>query len=253
MSAAKPTFVLAPGAWHKASCFAPVEKLLAAKGYDVEAVEYPSVGAEPPTKGLAEDAAAVRAALERLTAEEKEIVLVVHSYGGLVGANAVRGLGFKERAKEGKKGGVILYVYLTAFVVPAGKSVKEMLGGQFLPWMKFEETGHVYAQTPEDIFYHDVEPATQEKAIAALQHQSAPVFADVVDHEPWHTIDSCYYICTEDKAIPLPIQEAMASSLGPNGFSLTIKASHSPFLSVPEELSEGLDKAVKIGQERIRA
>lgn len=138
MSTTKPTFVLAPGAWHKETCYSPAQQLLESRGYPVEAVEYPSVGAEPPTKGLTDDANAVRAVLQRLADEGKEIVLVVHSYGGLVGANAVEGLGYKQRAKEGKKGGVITFVYLTAFVVPKGKCIREMLGGQFLPWMKFE-------------------------------------------------------------------------------------------------------------------
>ncbi|KAF6827091.1 hypothetical protein CMUS01_09151 [Colletotrichum musicola] len=265
MSAGKPTFVLAPGAWHKETCYAPLEKLLVERGYPVEAVAYPSVGAEPPVKGLADDAAAVRAVVEKYADEGREIVLVVHSYGGLVGANAVKGLGYKQRAKEGKKGGVITFVYLTAFVVPVGKSIKEMLGGQFLPWMDFKEvssfccerrpltSGHVYANTPEEIFYHDVEPEAQKAAVAQLQHQSAPVFSDVVTYEPWHEIDSMFLICTEDKAIPLGIQEAMAGSLGPNGFSYTVKASHSPFLSLPAETADGLEHAAKVGQERIRA
>lgn len=65
----------------------------------------PSVGAEPPNKGLSDDTAAVRVVLERLADEGHMIVLVVHSYGGLVGSNAVEGLGYKQRADEDKKGG----------------------------------------------------------------------------------------------------------------------------------------------------
>ncbi|GJC83264.1 hypothetical protein CT0861_06105 [Colletotrichum tofieldiae] len=261
MSTVKPTFVLAPGAWHKAACYSPAQQILESQGYSVEAVEYPSVGAEPPTKGLNDDAAAVRSVLQRLADEGKEIVLVVHSYGGLVGANAVKGLGYKQRAKEGKKGGVVTFVYLTAFVVPAGKCIREMLGGQFLPWMKFETRGwltsrqgnYVYALTPEEIFYHDVEPDTRRKAIEQLQHQSAAVFDDVVTYEPWHDIDSMFFFCDEDKAIPLAIQQHMAGLLGPNAITFSSKASHSPFLSKPEDVAEGLILAAKVGQERVRA
>ncbi|WYZ42463.1 hypothetical protein EsH8_VI_000162 [Colletotrichum jinshuiense] len=252
MSVTKPTFVLAPGAWHEETCYAPAQQILESRGYPVEAVKYPSVGAEPPTKGLTDDANAVRAVLQRLADEGKEIVLVVHSYGGLVGANAVEGLGYKQRAKEGKKGGVITFVYLTAFVVPAGKSIKEMLGGQFLPWMKFDGN-YVHAQTPEEIFYHDVEPETQKKAIEQLKHQSAPVFEDVVTYEPWHEIDSMFFFCDDDKAIPLAVQQGMASLLGPNAITYSSKASHSPFLSKPDEVAEGLELAAKVGQERVRA
>ncbi|KXH35605.1 hypothetical protein CSAL01_02828 [Colletotrichum salicis] len=252
MSTTKPTFVLAPGAWHKETCYSPAQELLESRGYPVEAVEYPSVGAEPPTKGLTDDANAVRAVLQRLADEGKEIVLVVHSYGGLVGANAVEGLGYKQRAKEGKKGGVITFVYLTAFVVPKGKCIREMLGGQFLPWMKFEGN-YVYAQTPEEIFYHDVAPEIRAKAIEQLQHQSAQVFDDVVTYEPWHEIDSMFFFCDEDKAIPLAVQQGMATLLGPTAITFSSKASHSPFLSQPGDVAEGLELAAEVGQERVRA
>ena len=138
MTAPKPTIVFAPGAWHTPDCFDPARDVLAARGWSVEAINYPSVGAEPPTVGLAEDAKVVRETLQRLADEGKSIVLVVHSYGGLVGANAVEGLGYKRRAQQGKTGGVIMFVYLSAFVTPLGKSIIEMLGGQPLPWMKFD-------------------------------------------------------------------------------------------------------------------
>ncbi|OLN96282.1 Methylesterase 7 [Colletotrichum chlorophyti] len=252
MSTTKPTFVLAPGAWHLATCYSPAQKILESRGHPVEAVEYPSVGAEPPNKGLNDDADAVRAVLLRLADEGKEIVLVVHSYGGLVGANAVQGLGYKQRAKEGKKGGVISFVYLSAFVVPVGRCITELLGGQPLPWMKFDGN-YVTAQTPEEVFYHDVEPELQKKAIADLKHQSAPVFSDAVTYEPWHEIDCMYFFCDEDKAIPLAVQQGMAALLGTNAITYSSKASHSPFLSKPDDVAEGLELAAKFGQERVRA
>lgn len=134
----KPTIVLAPGAWHTPDCFDAVRKQLHARAWSTEAISYPSVGAEPPTKGLHDDAAAVREALERLADGGKEIVMLVHSYGGLVGQNAVEGLGYKQRKAQGKKGGVIMIVYLAAFVAPKGATIEQMLGGQLPPWVKFD-------------------------------------------------------------------------------------------------------------------
>ena len=80
----------------------------------------------------------MRSTLKRLADDGKEIVLVVHSYGGLVGQNALVGLGRKQRQAVGKEGGVIIFAYLAAFVAPKGASIKAMLGGQFLPWMQFD-------------------------------------------------------------------------------------------------------------------
>lgn len=138
MSSPNPTIVFAPGAWHTAGCFDVVRESLRSRGWSTEAVNNPSVGAEPPTKGLADDAERLRETLHRIAEEGKEIVLVVHSYGGLVGANAVEGLGYKQRQQQGKVGGVVMFVYLAAFVMPLGKNIKEAVGGKFLPWMKVQ-------------------------------------------------------------------------------------------------------------------
>lgn len=117
MSTEKPIFVLAPGAWHTPDCYEILEGKLRAQGYETRAVAYPSVGAEPPNKGLYDDAAALRAEIEVHANQGRQVIVVVHSYGGLVGAEAVKGLGYKQRKAEGKTGGVTLLVYLAAFVV----------------------------------------------------------------------------------------------------------------------------------------
>lgn len=135
MATEKPVFVFAPGAWHDPGCFSLVQDKLHAQGYDTRGVTYPSVGAEPPTKGLADDAAALRAEIEALADKGRQVIVVVHSYGGLVGAEAVPNLGFKQRRAAGKAGGVTLLVYVTAFVTPKGASILSMLGGKPLGWM----------------------------------------------------------------------------------------------------------------------
>lgn len=134
----QPVFVLAPGAWHTPDAYEIVQGKLQAQGFESHGVTYPSVGAEPPNKGLFDDAAAVRAEIERHANQGRQIIVVGHSYGGLVIAEAVKGLGYKQRKAEGKAGGVTLVVYLAAFVTPKGASILKMLGGQPLPWMNFQ-------------------------------------------------------------------------------------------------------------------
>lgn len=140
----RPTIVFIPGAWHLPEAFDTVRALLSQRGYASEAIALPSIGAEPPTKSLNDDIEHVHAVLKRLADDEgRQIVVVCHSYGGLVGAGAVKGVEFVRRAKtpreeDGKKGGVIMLVYMAAFVVPRGKSLKDMLGGEWLPWMRFD-------------------------------------------------------------------------------------------------------------------
>lgn len=140
MSAPSPSIVFVPGAWHDAPCFDSIRQSLKSKGWPSEASQYPSVGAEPPNKGLSDDVEASRSILERL-ANEKEVVLVAHSYGGPVAANTAEGYARGQR----RRGGIVLFVYLAVFVVPTGLSVFDMIGGQWLPWMK------VQAGTPNKI------------------------------------------------------------------------------------------------------
>ncbi|EUC34081.1 hypothetical protein COCCADRAFT_25762 [Bipolaris zeicola 26-R-13] len=245
----KPTIVFIPGAWSTPDCFDITREKLHQCGWETEAVAHPSVGAEPPNKGLADDAAALRSTLQRLADDGKDIVLLVHSYGGLVGQNAVEGLGYKQRQAMGKKGGVIILVYLADFVAPKGATIKAMLGGQFLPWMKFDGD-YCYATGAEVICYHDLDDEAQKAAVAKLKHQSARIFTDEVTYEPWHEILSMYFFCKADKALLLPIQQQMAQMLGKDAPTFKSVEAHSPFLSQPQEVVEGLEYAAKVGQSK---
>ncbi|EUC40445.1 hypothetical protein COCMIDRAFT_108796 [Bipolaris oryzae ATCC 44560] len=242
-----PTIVFVPGAWHTPGCFDVTREQLHQRGWETEAVAHPSVGAEPPKKGLADDAVALRSTLEGLADDGKDIVLVVHSYGGLVGQNALEGLGYNQRQAVGKKGGVIILVYLAAFVASKGATVQAMLGGQFLPWIQFDGD-YCYATTPEIVFYHDVDDGPRRSAIERLKRQSARIFTDEVTYEPWHEILSMYFFCENDKALPLPIQQQMAQTLGQDAPTFKSVGSHSPFLSQPQEVIEGLEYAAQLGQ-----
>lgn len=101
--------------------------------------------------------------------------------------------------------------------------------------------------------YHDARPEVTEKAIAELKHQSAPVFSGKATYEPWHDIDCMYFFCEDDAAIPVAIQEMFAQRLPENTLKYRSKASHSPFLSRPQDVVEGLIQAASAGQERVRA
>lgn len=131
----KPTIVFAPGAWHQPSCFDRIRHALHQRGYTTAAVSYPSVG-YGSNKTLSDDTIALRKVLEKIAATGAEIVLVLHSYGGTVGSNAVDGLGVKERALQNKNGGVIMVVYMAAFAIPKGKSLRDVSGGS--SWVKYE-------------------------------------------------------------------------------------------------------------------
>ena len=59
-----------------------------------------------------------------------------------------------------------------------------------------------------------------------------------------------YFFCEQDQALVLPVQQHMASMLGESAASFTCSGSHSPFLSMPDKVAEGLEYAAKVGVEK---
>ena len=134
----KPTFVFSHGGWVTPVVFDAVRGRLDTLGYPSECPAHPSIGAEPPSLTLEDDVASLRRVLTTLADEGKDIVIVAHSYGGVVASTASEGLVKHFRAENGKLGGIVKVVYLAAFALDKGQSLLGVLGGVYLPWMKVE-------------------------------------------------------------------------------------------------------------------
>jgi hypothetical protein len=83
-----------------------------------------------PSKTLDDDTRAVKKALEQLVVNEgRKVVVVMHSYGGLVGSNSIsEELSFSHRKAAGRPGGVIHLFYFAAFVLDEHQSVLGTFG-----------------------------------------------------------------------------------------------------------------------------
>lgn len=118
--ASKTTFVIVPGAWHPAVCLEPLKSRLEDRSFQVRVVDHKSIGAEPPLPNFDPDVAQVRTIIEQEADKERDVAVFMHSYGGMVGTEACRGLSRNARAAVGKKGGIIQLIYCCAFLVPEG-------------------------------------------------------------------------------------------------------------------------------------
>ncbi|KAH7024715.1 uncharacterized protein B0I36DRAFT_416281 [Microdochium trichocladiopsis] len=78
-----PIILFTPGAWHGPWAFDEIRKDLSSRGLSTSAVTLPSVGTKNVNVGVAEDTAAVRAEIERLSNKGKQVIVVAHSYGGV--------------------------------------------------------------------------------------------------------------------------------------------------------------------------
>lgn len=128
----KPSILLIPGSFGLPEFYDPVVNAVAAKGYEIRALHYPSVGLKtgpregaPPT--MHEDAAFIAKETEKLADEGKDVILIAHSYGGVPATESAKGLGKEERQKQGKKGGIVNLAYMTALVPAVGASAASLL------------------------------------------------------------------------------------------------------------------------------
>lgn len=246
----QPIFVFVPGAWHTPDTFNGLRSLMAQQGLDTEAIATPSVGASTPATGLHADIEYTKGILRGLADNGRQVVVVGHSYGGIVGGCAVEGLGYAQRSKEGLSGGVIMVVWLTAFVAPKGKSLLDLLGGSWLPWMQFKnDDGYSYSSEEETVFYSDMTPEAQQKHISLLKRHPTLCFTEPAMYEPWHDIPAMYLFCDEDQGLPLAVQEAFARALGAP-VTFHTDGSHSAFLSQPAQVIDGLRVALDAGRKQ---
>ncbi|KAJ5149108.1 hypothetical protein N7448_000686 [Penicillium atrosanguineum] len=184
---------------------------------NAEAVPTPSVGAIPPNKGLHTDIDYTKNFLRELSDKGRQIVLITHSYGGMFSANVVEGLAYYQRSKAGSPGGVIMVMWMAAFVTPKGQSLLDMLGGNWLPWVLPKDDGYTYSSQQEALFYHDMTSEAQQAAIAKLKGQPTQTFLEKVGYECWHDMPSMYLSCDKDQALPLAFREVFAKVLGNPG------------------------------------
>lgn len=90
----------------------------------------------PPKKLFKDDVAIVRDIATSLADDGKEIVVLMHSYGGMVGTDALYDMSVSSRAEAGLKGGVKRLVYMCAFIPQKGQSLAGIFGGSLPPWLE---------------------------------------------------------------------------------------------------------------------
>lgn len=247
--ASKAELIFVPGAWHGPESFEPTATALQKLGYTVHGVSLPSVGANPYLQSFAPDVEAVKNTVNKVISSGKDAVILYHSYGGVVGSEALADY-VKELEAGTKKEGwgkVRRLVYIAAFVLPEGGSLMAALGFKPLPWFIIDGD-EVKPNTPDQIFYNDMSADVAQKYISMLKPHSYPTFSSQLTVAPWKVIPTTYVLCEKDAAIPIIAQEGMvqaAQDAAPKSFDVVERcdASHSLFISQPEWLAGKIAKA----------
>lgn len=229
--ARSPTVVLVHGAWHQpVPTWDLVRAELASRGVATDVVRLPSAAPPASTRpGLTDDIAAVVDLLDRLG---EPVVLCGHSYGGMVISEA------------GKHRAVAGLVYLAAFCLEEGETVLSIAAVEPPPLIaaaiRYSDDGlmSIDPTRARDVFYADVDAALAARSVAALVPSTSTVFATPTPADPaWREKPSVYIVCERDQAIPVWRQREMAQRCAR---TVTLDASHSPFLSMPARVADVL-------------
>ena len=118
-----PTIVIVPAACQPPSLYAPFASALQAQSFTVAVIATPSVGASPGLKNNFQDIDAVRKVVTSLLDDGNEVIVLMHSYGGIPGSAALNGLGKVGREKNGEKGGVVRLIYVASWILREGETL----------------------------------------------------------------------------------------------------------------------------------
>jgi pimeloyl-ACP methyl ester carboxylesterase len=214
------TVVLVHGAFADGSSWAKVIPLLQAKGLNVIAIQN-------PLSSLAADVDAAKRAIE---AQSGPVILVGHSYGGVVITQA------------GVHPKVAALVYVAAFAPPKGESVNGLGKGQPAPpWsgsIKADSGGYL-SLTPEGVgkFFAQDLPTKEIAILAATQGPTfSGAFDDKVTETAYSAKPSWYVVAKQDRMIPPDVEMAMAKAA--NAKITTVESSHVAMLSKPKEVAD---------------
>ena len=229
---AAPTVVFVPPAfaldaawwWHRA------DELLAERGIASRTVDLPSCGPEGPLEDLYADVAAVREAIDAVGGP---VVLVGHSYAGVVITDAAAG-----------HPEVRHLVYIAA-AVPDGKSIVD---SEFIPPDRAESIGEEYDIREDGTAGESLEavrtgmlagldPELIEEGLKRRGRQSLATFMQPPEAAAWKDIPSTYLLCLEDVDVPAEIQREHAKRCGS---VVELPTNHFAYLERPELVADAV-------------
>jgi pimeloyl-ACP methyl ester carboxylesterase len=169
--------------------------------------------------GLAEDVAAVRLVL---SASDEPTVVVAHSYGGIVTADAAAGLDTVRHL-----------LLISSYLPEVGQTLSSFGAEEPAPFLDIDPAGGTFTVRRDalaETFLHDCDVAIQRKAENRTARQSLAVLEQPVNSAAWQQIASTYLVCADDRGTPPNRQREFAHRARS---VVEVDAGHHPFISQP--------------------
>jgi pimeloyl-ACP methyl ester carboxylesterase len=211
--------VLVHGGFVDGSGWRSVYELLTRDGYSVSVVQN-------PTTSLLDDVAATKLILEE---QDRPVILVGHSYGGVVITEA------------GNDPRVAALVYVAAFAPSEGESVDTLIKnpppGAPVPPILAPRDGRLFLDKEK---FHEAFAADLDAGLAEFMADSQvpwglDALRGAVSKAAWKTRPSWYLVSTEDRMIPPEAQRGMATRAGAT--IVEQRGSHAIYVSQPKAVA----------------
>jgi len=219
--------VLVHGGFVDGSGWKDVYKILKRDGYKVSIVQN-------PTLSLAGDVAATKLIL---AAQDQPVILVGHSYGGVV---------ITEAGNDPKVAGL---VYIAAFAPDKGESVAALIKdpppGAPVPPILPPQNGYLFLDNAKFAasFAGDVDPEEAAFMADSQVPWGVDALGGTISEPAWKTKPSWYLVSTDDRMIPPPAQRFMSERAGAT--VVEEKGSHSIYVSQPKAVAALIAKAAE--------
>jgi pimeloyl-ACP methyl ester carboxylesterase len=222
-----PTVVLVHGGFVDGSGWEGVYRILRKDGYPASIVQNPTIS-------LADDVAATRRIID---AQNGPVILVGHSYGGVVVTEA------------GNHPKVAALVYIAAFAPDTGESVSALIKdpppGAPVPPILPPQDGYLFLDKAK--FHASFAADVDVEKAAFMADSQVPwgvgALSGAISEPAWKSKPSWYLVATDDRMIPPPAQRFMSERAG----SAVIEApgSHAIYVSQPDAVATLIEMAAK--------
>jgi pimeloyl-ACP methyl ester carboxylesterase len=233
------TYVLVHGAWMGQFAWAAVRPGLEAKGHTVITLDLPAHG-DDQTPAEAASLDSYRDAVIAAIGARQEIVLVGHSFGGVV-ISAVA---------EAIPDQIKTLIYLAAYLPRSGESLyqlsQEDSASHVGPYWRQDDPARytpatIAAEGIVEVFGADCAPADQALLVERHRAEPVPPLATpvVLSEARYGRVARAYIETLHDNAVSHLLQSLMLSR-SPIERRAQLATSHSPFFSAPAELVAAL-------------